>query len=879
MVRWRFRARLVVPAVLLFVSSAMAVEVVCSTDVEGVASDDTLQDVFATLSHDGQPSDRLMSGLVDGGSWGTVNLLGSGKPDNGVVLGGSPAAQVTWDLESDRSELRRLHVWLFAGQYRNFGGRISVSSDGAAFSPVEGTLVDREFAAGKDTTRLMHRVAYEFAPGEVKGFRFLRLEVLGHSGQPCDIREVDAWIENASPRKSTRIETTVKAVGSDLQRPPVDQTATPPMAVRAVRLDGEKLAVEGGKAILDFGALTAAPDDEWKMVEHKSGPRELIAAFRRSDGLQRTTRIAVDDRSAVSLEVTIALAADASKGVSYRETRLDFREADAAFDGIVYGSGCGPIFVPRTQAGLAAIGERPPYFIFPCEKEGLELQLFMPDWYGAIGTVTAFADGGPITWRLFPSAGAKPAADGRWDGREAVIEPGESLRYRINLGVFAPTPATLGQADIEESRFFSPLIGIYTGTGDQHVQGRPRVLQRDKMMFMGFDLPGAAKEKPGHQLQIEPTADVRPLLDRLASCGVGILTLLADYRDVSHGVSYQGDYEQAPPGFAELLDAIDARGMKAVAWFSPRGFLQKDWGPIPKDKIVEEHPEWFTEGSHWFGFYRTVDIFNPAPSEWAEGKFRQDLTRFGKLAGFSYDTFPAASLAVDPNTGLTGVASEMRWLRRFSETIRSFGPEKIVIANGGVPLAEDYHHYDYTASEHPLLMFVNDVTAGRVPFGHPFVPWEDYGQLYFWYSVLGQMYYNFCDYDQAAGWVGTTWIGLEPGQMRKDFDAHVAPIWRIIGKGRRVFGAQIAPGVRQIEAVMPDGSTVVIACNFSGKAADAVVTPATLPAGVKRMSVAVDTATEHAEFGPYAIEAGKPAVFEIGNLPPYSMAVFRAVGG
>ncbi|NLX05102.1 MAG: hypothetical protein GXY33_08160, partial [Phycisphaerae bacterium] len=80
-------------------------------------------------------------------------------------------------------------------------------------------------------------------------------------------------------------------------------------------------------------------------------------------------------------------------------------------------------------------------------------------------------------------------------------------------------------------------------------------------------------------------------------------------------------------------------------------------------------------------------------------------------------------------------------------------------------------------------------------------------------------------------------------------------------------------------AVMPDGSTVVIACNFSGKAADAVVTPATLPAGVKRMSVAVDTATEHAEFGPYAIEAGKPAVFEIGNLPPYSMAVFRAVGG
>ena len=87
------------------------------------------------------------------------------------------------------------------------------------------------------------------------------------------------------------------------------------------------------------------------------------------------------------------------------------------------------------------------------------------------------------------------------------------------------------------------------------------------------------------------------------------------------------------------------------------------------------------------------------------------------------------------------------------------------------------------------------------------------------------MYYNFCDYDQGVAWVGPSWIGLEPGQMSKDFDKDVAPIWNIMGKGHRIYGAQIAPLVRQIEAKTSTGQTVLIVCSLSTKPADLQVAP------------------------------------------------------
>ena len=865
-------------------------------DVSGVATDDTLQDVFPQITHPAAVQDGLVTGLVDGGSRNTVPLLGQAMPGNGTRLDHRHGpVLITWDLGEegtpDKARLDAVWIWLYAKNGRNFHGQLSISKDGKSFAAIPGTLVEKEFPEGKDPGKLMHRIRYAFAPDEVTVFRFLRLESFGYRKQTCQIQEVDGWIRGVSPRKSTEIRTVVRPLTAEqLSIPPVeDQTLTPPMAVQPLRFAGSKLALaRTGRSLLDCSDILAAPGAGWTLEQRKETARNVSSVAKRADGLVRTSRLAVDDENRVSLLVQLELPADAAKPVPFENLSLRFGEGVVRFDGITYGSGAGPTFIKREHATTVHIGTRTPYVIFPCREQGIEVQFYMPDWYGITGDISAFADDALCVWELYAATRntrrelENPQLEldaGRWHPTVRQLKPGEVIAWRINIAVFSITPPTIGQKDIETTHSFGPLTGIEMGTGDQKVTGTPRVLQRDKMVFMGFKLPAPALEKPGHQFQIEPWMDPVPLLDRFAKSGVGILTLFSDYRDVSHGVSYRGDYEKAPPGYRELLRKINARGLKPVCWFSPRGFLQKDWGSgaagIPKDALVEEHPDWFTPHAHWFGYYRTVDTFNPEPNEWEEAKFRQDLGRFPELGGFAYDCFPMARLTVDDTPRTTALANEIRWLKRFTDTIHGSGAGKVVLANGSVPLYDEYRHYDYTASEHPLLMFVNDITAGHMPFGHTFVPWELFGQLYFWYSVIGHMYYNFCDYDQAVGWVGPRWIGMLNGQMEKDFDRHVAPIWYIMGKGRRVYGARVAPGIRQIEAAMPDESIVMLLCHMGAKTRDVQALPQRLSKRRYRVSATIDTAKEHRDAPPFEIDLKKQPGFEVEDMPPYSIVVFR----
>ncbi len=870
--------------VLVCLADAVGVKVEIQTDVAGVATDDTLQDVLATINKPYQGC--LLTGLVDGGSRDTVNLIGEGKPGNGTTFYNSDGPiLVTWDLgapeQGKAASLETLAVWMYAGNGRNFHGQWSVSKDGKQFRVIPGTLVKKEFPVGKTVTQLMHAIRYSFSPNEVTGFRYLRLELLGFPGQITQIQEVDGVIRNVKPAKYTEIHTTIRPVEkSAISEPyPADQTITQPMTVHPIELRDTNLVLsDRGKVVLSLTPVFA-PAKGWVSVERKISPKEVMGKCRRSDGLMRTCRAVIDVENRLSLHVSVELPKTASKAVALKETVLNFREGDIRFDGITFGSGCGPIFVPRIKATTTDIGQRTPYFIFPSAKEKIELQMYMPDWYSVMGRTHFFTPAGFATWSLFTAVKPGETRAGKWYDIEGTVQPGQKLNYRMNLAVFSETPPTIGQKDIETAGKFSPLIGIEAGTGNQQVSGAPRILQRDKMIFLGFKLPPPAKEKPGHQLQIEPTSDPRPLLDRFAKSGVGILTLMADYRDVSHGISYKGDYQKCPPGFPDLLRQIRALGMKGVGWFSPRGFLQKDWGAIPKDKIVEQHPDWFTAEAHWFGYYRTVDIFNPAPSEWCEAKMKQDLKNYSDLMGFAYDTFPYGILTTGPKTGVTGCQSEAQWLKRFSNSIWSFGKDKVVISNGGPPGYDEYLYYDYTVSEHPLLMFVNEVVAGKMPFGHTYVPWELFGQLYFWYPVIGHMYYNFCDYDQGFAWVGPSWLGLEPGQMAKDFDRDVASLWYIMGRGRRIYGAQIAPMVRQVEAKMPDGSIVMVVCSLSEKAANIRVRPQRLEKRAYNVTAVVDTAKEHVDVAGMRVDLTKGEGLEIHDLPPFSMIVFRLSPG
>jgi hypothetical protein len=880
-----------------YTTTSRAVEVSFQENVTGVATDDTLQDVLPLMSENGVAKNNGVptSGLVDGGGAPTVWLIGPGRPDNGLLIGFYPGpVRFVWDLQSDSAELNKLSVAMYAGRGGNFGGQWSVSKDGQNFEAIPGTRVTKQFPAKpeEEAMKVLNRVDFKFAPGEVKGNRYLCLELFGHIDQFCEILEVDGWINGANPTKTTAINTQIRSIAkSQITTPlPDDQTKTPPMKVLGPRFSGTQLQLPArdNLAVLDFKKLLATPGADWKILKNTVTKQQVTCIQRRNDGLERTLRLTVNTAGLLKLRVDVQLPKGSPRPVKYGTTSLAIDEASVPFDGVVWGSGAGPILVERSQSTKAEIGERTPYVIYPSKDKKLEVQVFLPNWYGAKGRLTAFNENTMFACDLLAAVkntvprdmrGEKPdAAANRWLGTDKEFRPGDKLGYELNITVFdnsAPKP--LGQLDIETTDQFASLTGVEAGTGTQTAHGQPRILQRDKMRFIGFNLPAQPRQKLGHQIQIEPGQNTVAWLDRLKKSGVGFVNLTSEYRDVCHGVSYNNSYELAPPGFREELKKIKNAGIVSTVWFTPNAFLGADIPTAKRDRIVDEHPDWFTGTAHWFGMHQTINIYNPEPKLWSLNKIKSDLTKYPEIGGIYFDMFPWVSppqvLNVGQESGLTGFQNEQAWVRKYYAGIKSFGKDKVFMGNGSTPAFDEHNFSDYGGSEHPLNMFLNEVLPGQISFGHPFVQWERYGGLYFWYPLLGQMYYNFCDYDQAVGYVGTKWVGWEDGQMKKDFEKEVAPYWYITGKANRTFGAQIAPLVRQIEAKMPNGKTVVLVTSLSSTATDVTILPRNVKPGQHRVTATIDTAREHKQTQ-FALDL-KAEGIAIAKLPPYSIVRFE----
>jgi hypothetical protein len=292
---------------------------------------------------------------------------------------------------------------------------------------------------------------------------------------------------------------------------------------------------------------------------------------------------------------------------------------------------------------------------------------------------------------------------------------------------------------------------------------------------------------------------------------------------------------------------------------------------------VEQHPEWFVSGAHWYGNYQNLDPYNSAANQWVMDKFTQDLRGFPRLKGFAFDSFPCRGPVLGGPAATTMTAQDQRWLRRFSQTIHGAGPDHLVMANGTMPMADDSLSYDYIVTESYQLMFLNQLLGGRT-FGKPFMAHCKWRQMYGWYVTLGQMYYNFGDYDQALGWTHMTWLGWlneQVAQARKPVDAEVVPLWYIMGKGRRVYAAEIAPKVRQIEVLMPDGASVIVVASLASWPADVQVVPQTVPPGRYRVGVTADTSLKHRVFPGLMVDTQSCPAFQLTEMPPGSITVMR----
>lgn len=875
---------------------ASAVEVSYEEQVAGVASDDSLQDVLPLMSLGGQVQDSgvPLSGLVDGEGARTVWLIGLGPAENGTPINfGAGPVRLAWDLESDKAELKKLSISMYAGKGGNFGGQWLASKDGLNFLALPGTGIEKQFSVSDDAvaSKVVNRINFDFKPGEAAGYRYLCLELFGYNKQACEIAEIDGWIEKASPRKTFEIDTKISKIARAQigSRLPVDQTKTPAMKVLGVRFNGTRLIVPSKNrlAVLDLQNALVNTDGVWQTVGQQNTDTRLFIDQRRSDGLRRELTFNIGTAGLVTADIKIQLPRNASAPVEYETTNFSVSEAAVNFDGAVWGSGVGPILVERAQSSQTETGLRSPYVIYPSQKEKLEVQFYMPDWYMTTARLFAYKDK-MLDWELFAAVKNTGLRDARiesptaalrkWESKRKKIEPGVEIKYRINLAVFdTSAEKPLGQIDIETTNQFSALSGVEAGTGEQAVRGRPRTLQRDKMQFIGFELPLREQRKLGHQIQMEPYQNTLEWVDRLQKSGVGFINLTSEYRDVCHGVSYQGNYDLAPPGFEQTLRAIKKADMVSTVWFTPNAFLGADIPTAKKSPMIEQHPDWFVQTSHWFGKHRTINIYNPDPKIWVMNKIKRDLERYPDLGGIYFDMFPWTSppqiMQVGQESGLTGVQSEQRWIREYFRTIKSTGSDRIFLGNASTPMYDEHNYYDYGGIEHPLNMFLNEVVPGKLSFGHPFIQWERYGSLYFWYSALGQMYYNFCDYDQAAGYIGTKWIGWEEGQMKKNYDAEVAPYWYAMGKGKRLFGAQIAPLVRQVEAQLPNKKIVVFVSSLSNKTNNINIVPRHVKPGKYTVTAYVDTATQHRK-QQFPVDIGKDGL-AIESLPAFSMVRFE----
>ncbi|MFA5204120.1 MAG: hypothetical protein WC708_06910 [Lentisphaeria bacterium] len=872
---------------LLFPTGLRAVEISrggADTEAE-IATDDSLQDVYPEVDAvllEG----RVPASLVDGRT--------QAEPPAGedVVLDHRDGPiHITWDLGRDRdfakAQLDALTVWLLNLDWRppHFVGQWSVSADGRNFRGIPGSRVELTPVPG----RKFSRVRWIFKPGEVSGFRYLRLESLGYKNNTINLVEIDGWLGGITPAKSTEIAMRLAPLPADRVtfRLPAHSPADPlPAVVRAIQFNGDTLVLkDSGRVLLNLERLLTPPDARWMVVSRRLEPRELAVVARRDDGLEQTRRLVIDPSQRLTLTCEVALPAGAAP-VAYTQTDLLLAEDPRTpFDGCTYGGV--PTFVRREHATRVEIGDWIPYLIFPCRELGVEVQLFMPAWYDVMGRINTFAGRDLLHLEFFAAANnrreqlADPALKldpARWHPAARTLRPGDVFRQQLNLAVFDITPATLGQRDIEASRI-NPQIFIDTGIPNQGAPGVATVLQRDKLRFMGFKLREPLRDKIGHAaVECSGTLTAPGMVERLSKAGFGAVVLMADeYVDVSHGVSSHGHYDQAQPFLPALLERLAAHQMTPVYWFSPRGFLNKPWMDRPKDLLVEQHPEWFVSGAHWYGNYQNLDPYNPAANQWVMDKFIRDLRNFPRLKGFAFDSFPCRGLVLGGPAGTPLTQQDQGWLRRFSQTIHGAAPDNLVMANGTPPLYDDSLSYDYIVTESYQLMFLNQVLAGRA-FGKPFMAHGKWRQMYGWYVTLGQMYYNFGDYDQALGWTHLTWLGWlneQVAQARKPVDAEVVPLWYIMGKGRRVYAAEIASKVRQIEALMPDGSTVVVVASLASWPADVQVVPQTIPPGTYRVAITADTALKHADFPALELPLTAGSGLALTHVPPGSLIVLR----
>jgi len=764
-----------------------------------IRSDDSLNDVFPSVDFH-LVEGGVTSCLVDG--WDEPRSERWRRSNSFVVTYENGPAHITFDLGSSvdpaKAQLDELTLWI-NGKARNWGekkptfdGRLLTSIDGESFAPVSGSEA-RLMEADSEQFNAVH---WSFDPGAVKGFRYLQVELQPTGTGALRIEEVDGMISGVEPERSTAIRTGVAGIPLDeatVDPPAVSQHIPEPMQVEPLAFDGlSVIQPETGQAVVRLDALWN-PGAAWERREELLEPRLLYGRWERKDGLTRVMRATLEADHRLVVECDVSLPASAPKAVRYDAMALPLEEGDLSFEGVAYMPPCA--YYENRQPREIQLGQLSGYMVYPAGD--VEMHVFMPRSYETPGICESFREDVLNNFMLYTAVSNTIASESAgvstnwlenvqqtrgktWIPAPGMVQPGQSRRGLFHVALFQQEERrTIGRFDLEDRPpSTGPLrwintSGTGTGDGQRLLDAGYRFTTAAKVRFMGMNLPSAEWDKPGHMINDTPWVFTQPgVIDRLRRGGVGTVCLMMqDFVDVSHGVSHQGNYDQAPPGFEELLDQLTEAGIRPVIWFSPSWFLNQAWQNRPQDPIFRDHPDWFRKTAAWAGRYQNANIYKEALNQWIVDKLRSDFRAFPKLGGVAFDGFPNRQpfVDVDEATGRKVPYSllAIEWLQRFRGVIKGVRPDAWVIHNTSVPLDEEYQWIDFGVSEASQNQIVNQMVPGHAPFGRVHGVHAQWKQLYQWMVTLSFMHHNFANFDQGLGWFHHQWLGWQEGHRRR----------------------------------------------------------------------------------------------------------------
>jgi hypothetical protein len=355
------------------------------------------------------------------------------------------------------------------------------------------------------------------------------------------------------------------------------------------------------------------------------------------------------------------------------------------------------------------------------------------------------------------------------------------------------------------------------------------------------------------------------ILDLLAAAGTEAIVFRSpDFQDISHGVSWGGSYDAAPPNIREVVDKTHKLGMKALWWVSVRGVLKRGRNEGRPDPMLVRHPEWFLPGCYWGNKYQHATYHCNEWNEWLLTKLRSDLKTYN-LDGFGFDEPYYLGIAVNA-AGETHARSAYRFFEKLRKTIKGIGRETLMIANYPCTLHDEWKFFDYYVMESGTGGWMNRVTLGMSQGG-----WGHGGHFTFERSVT-QLAYGFGEFNQTYGWTHPVWVlnlHKDPGAKKSAED--LARLASLSGRGNRLWSGEIAPGLRQVESRMTYGTHAVILCNVGDKPVAARVGLHAIPTDrTYRVNATLDTKTR-AESGSLSWNPRTHPSLDVGKIPPMSV--------